>query len=53
MRWVEHVAQMGEGRGVYRVWVGKRQGQRPLIVPDIDERIILRRIFRKWVHKTP
>jgi hypothetical protein len=30
MRWAGHVAQMGEGRGVYRVLVGKPEGKRPL-----------------------
>jgi hypothetical protein len=30
MRWAEHVAHMGEGRGVYRVLVGKPEGKRPL-----------------------
>jgi hypothetical protein len=30
MRWVGHLAQMGEGRGVYRVLVGKPEGKRPL-----------------------
>jgi hypothetical protein len=30
MRWVGHVAHMGEGRGVYRVLVGRPQGKRPL-----------------------
>jgi hypothetical protein len=30
MRWVGHVAHMGEGRGVYRVLVGKPEGKRPL-----------------------
>ena len=29
-RWAGHVARMGEGRGVYRVLVGKPQGRRPL-----------------------
>jgi len=29
-RWAEHVARMGEGRGVYRVLVGKPEGKRPL-----------------------
>jgi len=27
MRWVGHVARMGEGRGVHRVLVGKPEGQ--------------------------
>jgi hypothetical protein len=30
MRWVGHVASMGEGRGVYRVLVGRPEGKRPL-----------------------
>jgi len=30
MRWSGHVACMGEGRGVYRVLVGKPEGKRPL-----------------------
>jgi hypothetical protein len=28
--WAWHVARMGEGRGVYRVSVGKPEGKRPL-----------------------
>jgi hypothetical protein len=30
MRWVGHVARMGEGRGVYRVLVGRPEDKRPL-----------------------
>ena len=30
MRWAGHVARMGEGRGVYKVLVGKSEGKRPL-----------------------
>jgi len=30
MRWAEHVARMGERRGVYRVLVRKPEGKRPL-----------------------
>ena len=29
MRWAGHVACMGEGRGVYRVLMGKHEGKRP------------------------
>jgi hypothetical protein len=29
MRWVGHVARTGEHRGVYRVLVGKPEGERP------------------------
>jgi hypothetical protein len=30
MSWTAHVARMGEGRGVYRVLVGRPEGKRPL-----------------------
>jgi hypothetical protein len=30
MRWAGHVAPIGEGKGVYRVLVGKPEGRRPL-----------------------
>jgi hypothetical protein len=30
IRWVGHVARMVEGRGVYRVLVGRPEGKRPL-----------------------
>jgi hypothetical protein len=30
MRWAGHVARMGEGRGAYRVLVGKPERKRPL-----------------------
>ena len=30
MKWAGHVARMEEGRGVYRVLVGKPEGKRPL-----------------------
>ena len=33
MRWAEHVVRMGEGRGMYRVLVGKPEGKRPLRRP--------------------
>ena len=42
------MASMGEGRGVYRVLVGKPEGKRAVGRPGIDWRIILRWIFRKW-----
>jgi hypothetical protein len=34
MRWVGHVARMGDGRNVYRVLVGKSVGKRPLGRPS-------------------
>jgi hypothetical protein len=30
MRWAGQVARMGEGRGVYRILVGRPEGKRPL-----------------------
>ena len=42
MRWVWHVASIGEGKGVYRVVVGNLRGRDHLEDPGIDGRIILR-----------
>jgi hypothetical protein len=33
MRWTGHVARTGEGKGVYRVLVGRPEGKRPLERP--------------------
>jgi hypothetical protein len=30
MRWAGHVARMGEGSGVYRMFVGRPKGKKPL-----------------------
>jgi transcription termination factor 2 len=30
LRWARHVARMGEGKGAYRVLVGRPEGKRPL-----------------------
>ena len=35
MRWVEHVARLGDRRGVYRVLVRKPEGRRPLGRPRL------------------
>ena len=50
MRWMRHVARMAEGRGVYRVLVGKPEGTLSLRFPHQmgDGRIMLRWIFRQW-----
>jgi len=45
MIWAEHVASMGERRGVYRVLVGKPEGERPL--GRLRRRWRIRWIFRK------
>jgi len=44
-----HVECRGGGRrGVYRVLVRKPEGKNHLEDPDVDGKIILRWIFRKW-----
>ena len=43
MRWANHVARMGERRGIYRVLVGKPEGKRPRVEPGINGRIL------KWL----
>jgi hypothetical protein len=48
MRWAGHVARLGEGIDVCRVLVGKPEGRNHWGDPDVDGRIILRLIFRKW-----
>jgi hypothetical protein len=48
MRWAGHVARMGEGRGIYRVLVGRPEGKRPLGRPrrrwEIKVKLDLREI---------
>jgi hypothetical protein len=39
---------MGKRRGVYRVWWGNLKERKHVVDPDVDGRIILRWIFRKW-----
>ena len=48
MRWAGHVARMREGRGVHRVLVGNPRERGHWGDLDVDRRIILRWIFRKW-----
>jgi len=48
MRWVGHVAHIGERRGAYMVWRGNLRERDHLEDPSIDGRIILKWIFRKW-----
>jgi hypothetical protein len=47
MRWARHVARMREGRGAYRILVGRLEGRNHLEDPGVDGRIILKWI-RKW-----
>jgi hypothetical protein len=48
MRWAGHVARKGERRGINRVFMGKPDGKNHLEDPGENERIILKRIFKKW-----
>jgi hypothetical protein len=42
MRWVGHVARLGEKRNTYRLLVGKPEGKRPLGRQNIGGWIILK-----------
>jgi hypothetical protein len=48
MRWAGHVARMGEGRGAYRILVGRPEGRSHLEDPGVEGRITLKCIFKKW-----
>jgi len=48
IRWVGHVACMGDKGGAYRVLVGKPEGKWPLGRLCINWRILLKWIFKKW-----
>jgi len=48
MRWAGQGAYKGDRRGAYTVLVGKPEERDLFEDPGIDERIILKWIFRKW-----
>jgi len=48
MRWAGHVALWGKGEACTGSWWGNLRERDHLGDPDVDERIILRWIFRKW-----
>jgi hypothetical protein len=39
---------MGQRKGAYRILLGKLEGKSDLEDPDVDGRMILSWIFRKW-----
>jgi hypothetical protein len=58
MRWAGHVARMGEGSGVHKVWVGKPEGTRPLGRPrrrwEDNIKLDLQEVgggFREWTER--
>jgi hypothetical protein len=44
LRWRRNAARMGEGRGEYRVCMGKPERRNHLEDPGVDERLIV-----KWI----
>jgi len=48
MRWVGHVACMGETRGAYRVLVGKPEGKGPIGRPRHEQEDNIKMDLRKW-----
>ena len=48
MRWAGHVAHMGQGEVCTGFWWGNLRERDHRGDPDIDGKIILRWIFRKW-----
>jgi hypothetical protein len=48
IRWVGHVVGLWKRRGVHGVLVGKLEGRDLLEDPGVEEKIILRWIFRQW-----
>jgi hypothetical protein len=48
MKWAKHVAHTGKRSGAYVALVEKPERKGQLGRPDVDDRIILKWIFRKW-----
>jgi hypothetical protein len=48
MRWAGHVARMGEGRGAYRILVGRPEGRRPLGRPRRRTEDNIKMDLQKW-----
>ena len=48
MRWAGHVARMGRGEVCTGFWLANPRERDHWGAPDVDGRIILRWIFRRW-----
>jgi hypothetical protein len=48
MRWAGNIARMGRGEAYTGFWWGILKERDHFENPGVDERVILRRIFRKW-----
>jgi hypothetical protein len=48
MRWAGHAERVGEKRGAYRIWWGNLRERDHLEDAGVEERIILKWMFRKW-----
>jgi hypothetical protein len=48
MRWAGHVARIGRGEACTRFWLKNPRERDHWGEPGVDEKIILRWIFRKW-----
>jgi hypothetical protein len=48
MRWAGHIIRMGKEDACTEFWWRNLRERYHLIDPDVDGRIILRQIFRKW-----
>jgi hypothetical protein len=48
VRWAGHVAHVRKRRGTFRVWWGKLKERNHLEDIRVDERILLKCIFKDW-----
>jgi hypothetical protein len=48
MKWASHVARIRKGQACIGFWWGNLRGKDHWLDPDVDGRIILGWMFRKW-----